>query len=260
LAQYSAEVDTERRFSGVGRLFGDDKARLVRDAHIVVVGIGGVGSWSVEALARSGVGHITLVDMDHISESNVNRQIHALTSTIGMAKVRAMQERMHLINPECEVNLIDDFVTQDNWKALLPPDVDAVIDACDQVQAKTAIADWARRSGAIFVTVGAAGGKSRAELVDVADLAQTTHDPLLAQVRYRLRKFFGAPKNGKKLSVACVFSREEVQPADPSCNAQSDGTLNCRGYGSLVSVTATFGMCAAGYVIRKLSEGLAKRS
>jgi tRNA A37 threonylcarbamoyladenosine dehydratase len=259
LVQSPAEVDTERRFSGLGRLLGDEKARTVCEAHIVVVGIGGVGSWTAEALVRSGVRQITLIDMDHVSESNINRQIHALTSTLGMAKVRAMQERMQLINPQCKVNLIDDFVTQDNWRALLPADIDAVIDACDQVQAKTAMADWARRNSAIFVTVGAAGGKSRAEMVEVADLAQTTHDPLLAQVRYRLRKFCGAPKNGKKLSVACVFSREEVQTAAPSCNSQSEGSLNCHGYGSLVSVTATFGMCAAGYVIRKLSEGLAKQ-
>jgi tRNA A37 threonylcarbamoyladenosine dehydratase len=241
-------------------LLGDDKATLVRQSHVVVVGIGGVGSWTAEALVRSGVGEITLIDMDHVSESNINRQIHALTPTVGMAKVQAMQERMRLINPECKVHLVDDYVTLENWQTLLPPDVDAVIDACDQVQAKTAMADWARRSGAIFVSVGAAGGKSRAELVDVADLAQTTHDPLLAQVRYRLRKFFGAPKNGKKLSVACVFSREEVKAADSSCNTQSDGSLNCHGYGSLVSVTATFGMCAAGYVMRKVSEGLAKRA
>jgi tRNA A37 threonylcarbamoyladenosine dehydratase len=259
LAQPSTDADIERRFSGMGRLFGDEKAGAVRKAHVVIVGIGGVGSWAAEALARSGVGQITLIDMDHVSESNINRQIHALTSTVGMSKVDAMQERMKLINPACKVNLIDDFITPDNWHALLPPGLDAVIDACDQVQAKTVMADWARRSAVTFVTVGAAGGKSRAELVDIADLAETTHDPLLAQVRYRLRKFFGAPKNGKKLSVACVFSREAVQAADPSCNSQSDGSLNCHGYGSLVSVTATFGMCAAGYVIRKVSALPVKR-
>lgn len=248
------EADVDRRFSGLGRLLGTDAANTVRQTHVAVVGIGGVGSWAAEALARSGVGQITLIDMDHISESNINRQIHALSSTLGMSKVQAMQERMALINPDCKVAVVDDFVSPENWPAVLPAGVDAVIDACDQVQAKTAMADWARRNGPVFVTVGAAGGKSRAELVDIADLAETTHDPLLAQVRYRLRKFCGAPKNGKKLSVACVFSREAVQAADASCAIQSDATLNCHGYGSLVTVTATFGMCAAGYVIRKLSE------
>jgi tRNA A37 threonylcarbamoyladenosine dehydratase len=252
------QVDKERRFSGLGRLLGDERANAVQRSHVAVVGIGGVGSWAAEALVRSGVGQITLVDMDHVSESNINRQIHALTPTLGMSKVLAMQERMQLINPACKVNIVDDFVTPENWSVLLPPDVDAVIDACDQVQAKTAMADWARRNAAVFVSVGAAGGKSRAELVDIADLAETTHDPLLAQVRYRLRKFFGAPKNGKKLSVVCVFSGEAVQAADASSNTQSDGSLNCHGYGSLVTVTATFGMCAAGYVIRKLSERTVK--
>ena len=251
-------ADPQRRFSGLGRLLGQDGADRVRHAHVAVVGIGGVGSWAAEALARSGVGHITLIDMDHVSESNINRQIHAVTPTVGMSKVLAMQERMRLINPDCQVDGIDDFVTPDNWLKLLPRGVDAVIDACDQVQSKTAMAEWARSNASIFVTVGAAGGKSRAELVEIADLAEATHDPLLAQVRYRLRKFHGAPKNGKKLSVSCVFSSEAVQAADASCETQSDGSLNCHGYGSLVTVTATFGMCAAGYVIRKLSQGAVK--
>lgn len=230
---------------------------MVRQAHVAVVGIGGVGSWAVEALVRSGVGSLTLIDMDHIAESNVNRQIHAITPTLGMAKVHAMQQRIHLINPECKVHIRDVFVDADNWPQLLPMGVDAVIDACDQVTAKSAMAAWARQSDIVFVTVGAAGGKSRAELMDIADLADTTHDPLLAQVRYRLRKFYGAPKNGKKLSVACVFSREPVQaaaPSAPSAQTQSDSSLNCHGYGSLVTVTATFGMCAAGYVIGQVSQ------
>lgn len=231
----------------------------MRSAHVAVVGIGGVGSWAAEALARSGIGQITLIDMDHVSESNINRQLHALTSTVGMSKVRAMQDRIQGINPDCKVHCIDDFVTPENWSQVLTDSVDAVIDACDQVAAKTVMADWARRSGGVFVTVGAAGGKKRAEWVDIQDLSETTHDPLLAQVRYRLRKSYGAPKNGKKLSVACVFSREPVQQPDASCNTQSDGTLNCHGYGSLVTVTATFGMCAAGYVIDKVSDAIAKK-
>ena len=248
------EIDLERRFSGLDRLYGVDSAEAVRCAHVAVVGIGGVGSWAAEALARSGVGRITLIDMDHVAESNINRQIHALTSTVGMAKVTAMQERIQLINPHCHVQCIDAFVEPDNWPAILPADVDAVIDACDQIKAKTAMAVWAIRTKAIFVAVGAAGGKRYAHKVDIADLSATTHDPLLAQVRYRLRKSHNAAHGGKKIGLACVYSAEAVEPADPSCRIQADSTLNCHGYGSVVSVTATFGLCAAGWVIDKISK------
>ncbi|MEZ0306682.1 MAG: ThiF family adenylyltransferase, partial [Ramlibacter sp.] len=241
-------ADLQRRFGGLERLYGVDGAAAIRNAHVVVVGIGGVGSWAVEALARSGVGHLTLVDLDHIAESNINRQVHALAATLGQAKVQAMAERIAQINPTCKVSGIEEFVEPGNWPALLPEGVDAVIDACDQVKAKTAMADWARRSGAMFISVGAAGGKRLAHKVDVDDLANTTHDPLLAQVRYQLRKTHGAPREGKKMGVQCVFSREAVAPPDPSCAIEGDGSLNCHGYGSVVSVTATFGQCAAGWV------------
>jgi len=246
-----ADSNPNRRFSGLDRLYGPEPAQAIRDAHVVVVGVGGVGSWAAEALARSGVGRITLVDMDHVSESNVNRQIHALTPTLGMPKIEAMGERIGLINPDCQVQGVDAFVDGENWLQLLPICADAVIDACDQVIAKTAMAQWARRTGNDFISVGAAGGKRSAHSVVICDLSACTHDPLLAQVRYRLRKFHGAPKEGKKLSVACVSSPEPVagsQGAD-----QGDSTLNCHGYGSLVTVTATFGMCAAGWVMDKLS-------
>lgn len=247
------QADNTRRFGGLQRLYGMDAASRIGEGHVAVVGIGGVGSWVVEALARSGVGELTLVDMDHIAESNINRQIHALSNTLGMAKIEAMRERVALINPECKVHCVDAFVEPDNWPALLPVGVTAVVDACDQVQSKAAMADWARRSKANFVSVGAAGGKRHSHLVDVLDLADVTHDPLLAQVRYRLRKFHGAPKDGKKMGVLCVFSREAVAPPDASCALQGDGSLNCHGYGSLVTVTATFGMCAASIVIDKIS-------
>lgn len=245
--------DLDRRFAGLERLYGPLQAKGIRAAHIVVVGVGGVGSWSAESLARSGVGRITLIDMDHVAESNINRQVHAMTDTVGMAKITAMQRRIAGINPECKVFGIDDFVNPDNWAELVPKDATAVIDACDQVAAKTAMAAWACRTKALFIAVGAAGGKRLAHLADVGDLARVTHDPLLAQVRYRLRKHHGAPKEGKSIGVTCVFSREAVKAADPSCNLQSDGSLNCHGYGSSVSVTSTFGMCAAGWVLDKIS-------
>ena len=246
-------ADLDRRFGGLQRLYGVSGAQAIRQAHVAVVGIGGVGSWAVEALARSGVGQLTLIDMDHVAESNINRQIHALDTTVGMAKVQAMRERIAHIHPECVVHTLEDFVSPDNWPQLLPAPVDAVIDACDQVSAKTAMAAWALRQRACLVCVGAAGGKRLAHRVDVDDLAHTTHDPLLAQLRYRLRRSHGAPKEGKKIGLTCVFSRESVAPPDPSCAIEGDGSLNCHGYGSVVSVTATFGQCAAGWVLDQIS-------
>lgn len=247
--------DTQRRFAGLERLYGVAGAARIRGAHVVVVGIGGVGSWSVEALARSGVGTLTLIDLDNVAESNINRQIHALTSTVGQAKVEAMRDRIAQINPDCVVHCIEDFVTPENWAELCPADADAVIDACDQIKAKLAIAVHARKRRYPFISVGAAGGKRWAHKVDVDDLSATTHDPLLAQLRYRLRKEHGAPRDGKKMGVTCVFSREAVAPPDASCQLpQGDGSLNCHGYGSVVAVTATFGQCAAGWVLDQLSS------
>ncbi len=244
----------DRRFSGLERLFGLKGAGSIRNAHVAVVGVGGVGSWAVEALARSGVGQLTLIDMDHVSESNINRQLHAVDATIGQSKVLAMRDRIHSFHSECQVSCVDDFVDATNWLSLVPNGVDAIIDACDQVNAKTAMAVWARRQSKIhFISVGAAGGKRQPHLVDVSDIASVTHDPLLAQLRYRLRKEHAAPKEGKKMGVSCVFSREAVAPPDASCAIDGDGSLNCHGYGSVVSVTATFGQCAAGWVLNQLA-------
>jgi tRNA A37 threonylcarbamoyladenosine dehydratase len=248
-------ADLQRRFGGLERLYGMDGAAAIRNARVAVIGIGGVGSWAAEALARSGVGELTLIDLDHVAESNINRQIHALANTIGQAKVLAMRERIAQIHPACKVHAVEDFVEPENWPQVLPAPVDAVIDACDQVKAKAAIAAWALQSKMLFISCGAAGGKRLAHKVDVDDLANTTHDPLLAQLRYQLRKFHGAPREGKKIGVNCVFSREAVAPPDPSCNIESDGSLNCHGYGSVVSVTATFGQCAAGWVLDQLARG-----
>ncbi|WP_442761764.1 tRNA threonylcarbamoyladenosine dehydratase [Malikia spinosa] len=252
----------ERRFGGLRRLYGSEGAQRIFDAHAIVVGIGGVGSWVAEAFARSGVGRITLIDLDHVSESNINRQLQALSSTQGQAKIEAMRDRIAQINPQAKVQLIDDFVTPDNWAdclrlaGVLPGERLAVVDACDQVKAKTAMAAWALRARALFISVGAAGGKRLAHAVEIADLAETTHDPLLAQLRYRLRKAHGAKRQGK-MQVSCVFSREAVAPPDAACvlPGGSDGTLNCHGYGSMVSVTASFGLCAAGWVMDAWARG-----
>ena len=252
-------ADFDRRFGGMRRLYGVDGAQAVFDAHVVVVGIGGVGSWAAEALARSGVGRIKLIDMDHVAESNVNRQVHALTPTLGQAKAEAMRERIALIHPGCRVDVIDDFVTQDNWPLLGDGLMTGggslvVIDACDQVRAKAAMAAWALSRRVLLITAGAAGGKRLAQAIEVGDLAEVTHDPLLAKLRYTLRKEHGAARTGR-IGVRCVFSRETVAPPDASCALDSpDGSLNCHGYGSAVSVTASFGLCAAGWVINTLAE------
>ena len=241
------DADLERRFGGLRRLHGDADYERLRGARIAVVGLGGVGSWAAEALARSGVAELTLIDLDHVSEGNINRQIQATGRTIGQAKVLALCDRLADIHPGCVLRPIEAFVEADNWPALLPQPVDALIDACDQVRAKATLAAWALATGTAFVTVGAAGGKQRPQAVEVADLADTTHDPLLASLRQRLRQHHGAARTGR-IGVNCVCSREAVRQPAQSC--ETEGNLNCHGYGSSVTVTATFGMVAAGEAIR----------
>ena len=281
------DIDLERRFGGLARLYGLKGAAAIRGAHVAVVGIGGVGSWAAEALARSGVGRISLIDFDQVGESNINRQIQAESATVGQAKVDAMAERIARINPLCQVHKIEEFATPENWAGLALqafPVWDAVIDACDAIKTKTTLAAWARlQKDSVFISAGAAGGKRHAYLMDIADLADTTHDPLLAQVRYHLRRTHGAPagnaSNGKeaknkRIGVACVFSREAVASPDLSsaldpatdvkahsnadaigdASVSTDSSLNCHGYGSVVSVTASFGMCAAGWVLDALAQ------
>ncbi|MDT8991576.1 ThiF family adenylyltransferase [Curvibacter sp. APW13] len=246
--------DSARRFGGLDRLYGAGPAQSIRAAHVAVVGIGGVGSWAAESLARSGVGHITLIDLDHIAESNVNRQVHALDTTLGQAKVEAMAQRIALINPQAVVRCIDDFVTPENWPQILPADVDAVIDACDHAQAKYAMMCWSlRQKNMAFVSCGAAGGKRMAHAAQVQDLAGVTHDPLLSRLRYRLRREKKVSPTAASMRIACVFSREAVQKSQQVCDVQSDSSLNCHGYGSSVTVTAVFGMVAAGYVMEKIA-------
>jgi tRNA A37 threonylcarbamoyladenosine dehydratase len=239
--------------------------------------VGGVGSWAVEALARSGVAQLVLIDLDQVSESNLNRQLQATLPTLGMAKVQALRERVATIHPSCDVIAVEDFVTPDNWPAILPVPVDAVIDACDQAAAKRAMAIWALHTRARHVCVGAAGGKQMAQAVAVDDLAATTHDPLLAGLRQRLRRDGQAPRTGR-IGLRCVYSAESVQlptavmgrSVGESCEAMptthvpssmpavapaaSASDLSCHGYGSSVVVTATFGMTAAGECLRQLME------
>ena len=261
LPDLSADGDLERRFGGLRRLYGDAAYRRIRAAHVAIVGVGGVGSWTAEALARSGVAALTLFDLDHVSESNVNRQVQALGSTLGMAKVAALGVRIADIHPGCAVVGVEEFVDPANWPALLVRPADVVVDACDDVRAKAAIAAWALGTAAPLICVGAAGGKRAAERVEVADLADATHDPMLAALRQRLRKLHGAPRSGP-LGIECVFSREPVAaPAggdDDTCEV--DGSLNCHGYGSSVAVTAAFGMVAAARALAYVAADRASRT
>lgn len=247
-----------RRFGGIARLYGEAGAAAIGQAHVCVVGIGGVGSWAVEALARSGVGKLTLIDLDHIAESNINRQVHALEETLGQAKVLAMAERIAAIHPKCKVTMIDEFISVENVAALVPS-CDAVIDAIDQVRAKAALIANCRARGIAVVTTGGAGGRTDPSRIEINDLSRTVQDPLAAKVRALLRKVYGFPRDtGKKFGVDCVFSAEPIlrpTSAGEICQTEERGPqgLNCAGYGSVVTVTATFAMAAAARVLARLS-------
>lgn len=254
LLQRAAAHDPDRRFGGLRRLYGMAGYERLRQARLAVIGVGGVGSWAVEALARSGVAALTLIDLDNIAESNINRQIQALESTVGQAKVEALRDRIALIHPDCQVRAIEEFVDEANVAPLLDAQpLDGVLECCDQVRAKAAVAAWGWARGVPVVTVGAAGGKTRPHLIELADLADVTHDPLLASLRQRLRQRHGAPRKGR-MGLPCVFSREAVRPPQDQCDVvgQGDGSLNCAGYGSSVTVTASFGMTAAAQLIEHL--------
>lgn len=240
-------MDSERRFGGLNRLYGEGTVdRLHTEAQAMVVGVGGVGSWAAEALARSGVGRLWLVDLDHVAESNINRQVQATDLTLGQEKIRALADRIATYAPACEVIQVDAFLEQDNAEALLHRFLgdasrhSVLLDCCDNARSKVAMAVLCKRLKLPLIMAGSAGGKVKPWLIQPADLRDSTNDPLLAKVRYQLRKAHGFPKDGKKkMGVQVFYSSEQVsRPA--SCKA--DAGLNCAGYGSLVSVTATMGM------------------
>ena len=260
LAEGPTAADLERRFGGLRRLYGDAGYTRIRAARVAIVGLGGVGSWACEALARSGVAALTLIDLDQVAESNINRQVQALGATLGQAKALALRDRVADIHPGCEVFAVEEFVDETNWPGLLRHAVDVLIDACDGARAKLALASWALQTGTPLVVVGAAGGKRRPQEVQVNDLALVTHDPLLASLRQRLRKQHGAARDGP-MGVRCVFSLEPVAaPVDACETGDRDGSLNCHGYGSSVSVTATFGMVAASEAIEFVLSGEGKNA
>ena len=249
--------DLERRFGGVRRLYGSDALQRFQSAHVAVIGIGGVGSWAAEALARSAIGRLTLIDLDMVAESNVNRQIHALDGAFGKAKTDAMAERLRAINPACVVDTIEDFVSPENLSNLLIGDFDFIIDAIDQVRTKVALIAWCVEHDRPLVTAGSAGGQVDPTRIGVSDLALTVQDPLLARVRAQLRKDYGfTRKPKKKFGVPAVFSTEPVgRPvtADGCDTLSARSGLACAGYGSSVCVTAPFGFFASAVALRHLA-------
>lgn len=250
--------DRERRFGGVSRLYGADGAERLREANVCIVGIGGVGSWVAEALARTGVGHITVVDLDMVAESNTNRQIHALDDIYGKAKVVAIADRIRAINPDCRVSCIEDFVTPENAQAILDHNFSVVIDAIDQVRAKAAMIALCRKLKTPIVVAGAAGGQVDPTQVRIVDLSQTVQDPLLSKVRSLLRREYAFPRNlKKKFNVPAVFSTEPLRyPAkETACSIEKGPAgLNCAGFGSTVCVTSVFGMAAAAQAIKQITN------
>ncbi|MFZ6873552.1 tRNA cyclic N6-threonylcarbamoyladenosine(37) synthase TcdA [Undibacterium sp. Di27W] len=263
--QEVVDIDFDRRFGGIARLYGAAGLERFKGAHVCVIGVGGVGSWVVEALARSAIGQISMIDLDNVAESNINRQIQANTDTVGKAKVTALAERIALINPYCKVNEVEDFVTPDNLDAMLgQPGFDYVIDAIDNVKAKTALIAYCRQHAIPLITIGAAGGQTDPGKIEIRDLSRTEQEPLLALVRKRLRQNHGFPRGAKsKFGIDAVFSMEalstpetaEVCEVGTEASAGTTGVtgLNCAGFGSSIVVTASFGLMAAAQVLRKLA-------
>lgn len=244
----------EQRFGGIGRLYSPQGLQQLRTSHICVIGIGGVGSWAVEALARSGIGQLTLIDMDDICITNINRQIHALSGEIGKLKIEVMKERIHKINPDCQVTLIDDFLTLDNLQDYLLHDYDYVIDAIDSVKVKAALIAFCKRNKINIITTGGAGGQTDPTQIQIADLSRTIQDPLAAKVRSLLRREYRFSQNPKrKFGIECVFSTQPLifPKADNECEVSA--TMSCaNGFGASTVVTATFGFFAVSRVIAKL--------
>lgn len=254
------DIDFERRFGGIARLYGRAALERFKAAQVCVIGVGGVGSWVVEALARSAIGHITMIDLDNVAESNINRQIQANSDTVGKAKVTALAERIALINPFCVATEVEDFVTPENVEVMLGSQhFDYVIDAIDNVKAKTALIAYCRAQQLPLVTIGAAGGQTDPCKIEIRDLARTEQEPLLALVRKRLRQNHGFPRGSKsKFGIDAVFSMEAL--SNPLGVESADGVsggisgLNCAGFGSSVVVTASFGLAAAAHVLRNLAR------
>lgn len=259
------DYDLQRRFGGVARTYGTGKLQRFMQAHVCIIGTGGVGSWAVEALARSGIGELTLIDLDNVAESNINRQLPALTSTIGMAKIEVLRQRIVEINPACKVNLVEDFVEVGNIQRLILStdghQYDYVIDCIDNFRIKSALIAYCRRNKIPIITVGGAGGQCDPTKIRLTDLARSLHDPLLSRVRKQLRQKYGFSRNPKRrFEVASIWSEEQmvfpnisggVTREKPE-SAPAEGLSCAGGIGSMMTVTASFALFAVSHVLNKL--------
>lgn len=245
--------DFEARFGGIGRLYGKAGLERLRAAHVAVIGVGGVGSWAVEALARSGIGKLTLVDADEVCVSNVNRQLPALDGQIGVGKVEALARRMRLINPELAIAPQQEFFTEETAASILETSYDFVFDAIDTLANKALLIAECRRRGLRVMASGGAGGRKNGAAVRVGDLAQASHDPLLQQLRRKLRADFAFPRNSETFGVPCVYSPE--LPARPE-RCEAGLRLDCNsGYGAATFVTGVFGFVGAGWIVNAIAKG-----
>ena len=247
----------ERRFAGVAKIYGEDSFNHYEHSHVMVIGIGGVGSWAVEALARTGLGELTLVDMDVIAASNINRQLPAMTTTLGHEKIQVMAERCRAINPRIKINLIDDYLTADNIQDVLANTPDLILDCIDDVKAKFALMLHCRFNKIPLIVSGGAGGKLDPLKIRVADLSKTEQDPMLAKLRTQLRSKGICKKPKEKFGITCVYSIDNPFSSAEVCPSAG---LRCGGYGSAVVVTSSFAMVAVSDVLKKLDQKKAQQS
>ena len=241
----------DRRFAGVAKIYGEDAFSHYERSHVMVIGIGGVGSWAVEALARSGIGELTLVDMDVIAASNINRQLPAMSSTLGCEKIEVMAERCRQINPRIKINLIDDYLTAENVIEVLAGVPDLILDCIDDVKAKLALMLHCRFNKIPLIVSGGAGGKLDPLKIRVADLSKTEQDPMLAKLRTQLRAKGICKKPKEKFGITCVYSIDNPFSSADVCPTAG---LRCGGYGSAVVVTSSFAMVAVSEVLKKLDQ------
>jgi tRNA A37 threonylcarbamoyladenosine dehydratase len=253
-SDHGSEGSADRRFGGVARLYGAAHAARIAAAHVVLVGLGGVGSWTAEALARCGVARLTLIDMDHIAVSNINRQIHALDATVGLAKIEAMTQRIGGIAPGTVVEQIDEWVTPENVAQHVTAAADVVIDAIDAPRAKAALIALCVQRGQPIVVCGAAGGRRDPLALRRSDLAHTEGDALLAGVRARLRRDHGFPRGGKEAFAVPALWAPAPEGLRPKAVAAGTA-LACAGYGSVVMVTAAMGLAAASEALEAVLRG-----
>ncbi len=253
----------DRRFAGVSKVYGAPALNRFQAAHIGIIGLGGVGSWVVEGLVRSGIGSLTLIDLDHVTESNINRQLQATEDTLGMAKTSALAARIKSINPSCTVNEIETFIDPENQAELLEQGYDWVIDCIDNFRTKAALIYYCRRNKIKLLTIGGAGGMIDPAKITIADLSKSRHDPLLSQTRRLLRQNYRFPTNlSRSFQIPCIYSPEPLIYPDDQGKITSkkpqgsvNSGLNCAGgFGSAVAVTASFGFAASAYVLKKLSN------